>query len=332
MKNNFQALLQNFFLERLMTQKQVSPCTVSSYRDTFRILLRYIRDEKKTPSHSVTFEMLDATMIIDFMNYLKSARHNSNKTINNRLAAIHSFFDYVSYERPEYLSIIQKVQSIPFKNIEKKTVDYLTEKEMEFLINSCDIANFSDRRDRVMIVLLYNTGMRISELICIKQKDVILSENHTGAVRLLGKGRKERTVPLWKTTQSYLLEYLKENPGNEDHFIFSSPKGEHMTRSGARYRVDLIVKKAAEVCPSLLRKKVTPHVFRHTTAMHLLQAGVDLSTIAIWLGHENMDTTHKYMEADLRLKEQALSKISEPTVKEFGYKPSDDMLTFLDSL
>lgn len=331
MKSNLQSLLQNFFLERLMNQRQVSSCTISSYRDTFRVLLRYIRDEKNVPAHQITFEMLDATTIIEFIYYLKNVRHNSDKTINNRLAAIHSFFNYVSYERPEFLSIIQKVQSIPFKKTERKIINYLTNEEMALLISCCDTTTFAGRRDKIILLMLYNTGMRISELISIKHKDLTLTEKH-GAVRVMGKGRKERTIPLWKITRTCLMEYLREYVSDPDQFIFSAAKCEHMTRSGARYRLDLIVKKASIVSPALLNKRITPHVLRHTTAMHLLQSGIDLSTIAIWLGHENIDTTHKYMEADLQLKEKALLKTTEPRVSTGIYKPPADILSFLDSL
>lgn len=332
MKDNFQALLQCFFVDRLMSQQQVSLDTVRSYRDTFRILLKYMRDEKRMSSTRLTFEMLDAELVIDFLNYLKNTRCNSNKTINNRLAAIHSFFHYVSYEKPEYLSIIQKVMKIPFRSIEKKTVDFLTEEEMTLLINSCDISNYQGKRDRLIVVVLYNTGIRVSELVSMKRRDVRLDAGQSGTVRLFGKGRKERIIPIWKITSNYLKEYFKENSFSDEEFIFFSTKGGQMTRSGVRYRLDLLLNKASQSCSTLSVKKLTPHILRHTTAMHLLQSGIDLSTIAIWLGHENVNTTHQYMEADLRLKEKALSQTKEPAAVDYFYKPPKDILSFLDSL
>lgn len=183
-----------------------------------------------------------------------------------------------------------------------------------------------------MISLLYNTGVRVSELVSIKKKDVILNRNGTGLIHVIGKGRKERTIPIWKTPQNYLTEFFKEISGNDEDYLFTSERGEQLTRSGVTYRLDCLVKTASLHCPSLLKKRVTPHVFRHTTAMHLLQAGVDISTIAIWLGHESIETTHKYMVADIRLKEKALAKTAEPNASEFRYKPSTDVLSFLDTL
>ncbi len=263
MKNNFQALLQCFFVDRLMSQQQVSLDTVRSYRDTFRILLKYLCDEKKISSTRLTFEMLDATLIIDFLNYLKHTRNNSNKTINNRLAAIHSFFHYVSYENPEYLSIIKTVMKIPFRSIEKKTVDFLTKEEMALLINSCDISKYQGRRDRLIVVLLYNTGMRVCELVSMKRRDIDLDAGHSGTIRLFGKGRKERIIPIWKITACYLKEYFKETFFSSDEFIFVSTKGGQMTRSGVRYRLDLLLKKASQSCSTLSVKKLTPHILRH---------------------------------------------------------------------
>lgn len=333
MKNTtFQSLLQCFFLERLMNQIRVSPCTISSYRDTFRIFLRYMKEKKQCTPSQVTFEMVNAENIIDFLNYMETVRMNSIKTRNTRLAAIHSFMKYASFQAPEYLSIIQRVMSIPFKKTETKNVDYLVMEEVESIMEACDLNNWLGRRDRIMVSILYNTGVRVSELVSIKKKDVTLHPNGTGSIRVMGKGRKERSVPIWKTTQNCLSEFLKETGDHAEDYLFTSQNGEKLTRSGVMYRLDCLVKTASHHCLSLLKKRVTPHVYRHTTAMHLLEAGVDISTIAIWLGHESIETTHKYMVADLRLKEKALAQISEPNVTGFRYKPSADILSFLDSL
>jgi integrase/recombinase XerD len=333
MKNNgFQSLLQCFFLERLINQINASSCTISSYRDTFRIFLRYMKTEKRYDPSQITFEMLTAENIIEFLDYIETVRNNSIKTRNNRLAAIHSFMEYVSFQAPEYLSMIQRVKSIPFKKTETKTIDYLIVEEVESLMAGCDLSCWLGRRDRIMVALLYNTGVRVSELVSIKKKDVTLNKNGIGSVHVIGKGRKERTIPIWKSTQKYLLEFLKEIGGNDEDYLFTGQRGGKLTRSGVTYRLNCLVKVASHNCLSLLKKRVTPHVLRHTTAMHLLKAGVDISTIAIWLGHESIETTHKYMVSDLRLKEQALAQTKEPKASGFRYKPSSDILSFLDSL
>ncbi len=315
-----------------MKQKNVSACTISSYRDTFRIFLRYMNSEKQCVPSQITIEMINAETIIKFLNYLETVRKNSIKTRNNRLSAIHSFFEYVSFQAPEYLSIIQRVMSIPFKKTETKNVNYLIKEEIDSILNGCDLRCWLGRRDKIMISILYNTGVRVSELISIEIKDIVLNKNGTGSIHVIGKGRKERTIPIWKSTQNYISEFMKETHGNTTEYLFTSQYGEKLTRSGIKYRLDCLVKNASLNCPTLIKKQVTPHVFRHTTAMHLLESGVDISTIAIWLGHESIETTHKYMVADLRLKEEALSRMKEPKVSEFRYKPSTDILSFLDSL
>lgn len=327
--NSFQSLLQRFFLERLMNQRNASPCTIRSYRDTFRIYLGFMRAEKKCSAAKVRFEMLNAENVLEFLSYLENARGNSLSTLNNRLAAIHSFMEYVSYQEPAYLSLIQRVMAIPFKRTETKSVNYLTLAEVEAIIGACELAGWSGRRDRVMVSLLYNTGARISELLGIRRKDLTFNP---GTIRIMGKGRKERIMPMWKATERCLSRFVAEMERSDDSHLFMNKNGEALTRSGAKYRLDNLVETASCRCPSLRKKRVTPHVFRHTTAMHLLEAGIDLSTIAIWLGHESIETTHKYMVADLQLKERALSQIKEPQAPSFRYKPTDDLLRFLDQL
>lgn len=332
MSSDLQGLIQSFFLKRLMNQKQASPCTIASYRDTFRIFLKYMRDEKCVAPSCLTIAMLEAPVIVDFLNYLQKNRGNSAKTINQRLAAIHSFFDYVSYEQPEYIAAAKRVLGVPFRNTEKRVVNYFTEDDMASLLSSCNTSTRHGRRDRMIILLLYNTGIRVSELTGLRWRDVVLPLNRAGHIRVLGKGRKERAVPLWRTTQENLLEYFSEQGCQADDYVFPSERGGPMTRSGVRYRLNMVLAKAANAYPALADKRISPHIFRHTTAMHLLQAGVDLSTIALWLGHESLNTTHQYMEADLRLKERALAKTSEPSGFGFRYQPSGDILSFLDSL
>ena len=335
MKNNdFQSLLQRFFLERLMNQQKSSPCTIQSYKDTFRILLKYMHDECGTKANKLTMEAINAEAIIGFLNYLENIRNNKSKTANNRLAAIKAFMEYVSYECPEYLRIVRKVKAIPFRNVEKKEISYLTKEEIDSLLKACENSNHEGKRDFLMILLLYNSGMRVSEMTSVKGKDIIISGNGQCQLRIMGKGRKERTIPLWQKTTKCLVKYMQENRIQGNDYLLSGRNVEHLTRSGVRYRIDNIVKKASEDCSSLRAKLVTPHVFRHSTAMSLLQSGVDISTIAIWLGHESIDTTHKYMVADIKLKENALKKLHEPESnhKNTRYHATDDILQFLNSL
>lgn len=332
--NDFQSLLQRFFLERLMKQQKSSSCTIQSYKDTFRIFLKYMNDEHAVKADTVEMETINADIIVGFLNYLETQRANKSKTINNRLAAIKSFMEYVSYEAPEYLGIIRKVKAIPFRNTEKKEICYLTKEEIDELLNACKTSTSDGRRDYLMILLLYNSGIRVSEMLSIRRNDIIESSNGQSHLKVMGKGRKERTIPLWKTTTKCLTQYIAEHGISNEDYLLSGRNVEHLTRSGVRYRIDCIVKEAAKNSPSLKNKSVTPHVFRHSTAMGLLQSGIDISTIAIWLGHETIETTHKYMVADIKLKEEALNKLHEPNQNHNNkrYHANKDILSFLNSL
>ncbi len=331
--DTFQSLLRRFFLERLMNQQKVSPCTIQSYKDTFRILLKYMNESVGIKADALALEDIDANAVIGFLKYLEHDRKNGNRTINNRLAAIKSFMDYVSYECPEHLDIVRKVKLIPFRNVERKEVSYLSKIELDALLDACTTATSHGKRDYLMVLLLYNSGMRVSELVSLKGRDVIATKGHC-YIRILGKGRKERTVPLWAMTKKHLTDYLKENKILENDFLLQGRNVDHLTRSGVRYRLDCLVKKALKVCPSLKNKTISPHTLRHSTAMSLLQSGVDISTIAIWLGHESIETTHKYMVTDLNLKDIALKKMHEPesSPKNARYHASEKLQDFLDSL
>lgn len=335
MKNNdFQSLLQRFFLERLMKQQQVSPCTIQAYKDAFRMFLQYMREECGTKANALTMEAINADTIVNFLNYLETQRKNKAKTVNNRLAAIKAFMEYVAYECPEYLGIIRRIKAVPFRKVEKKEVGYLTREEIDSLLQACDKESSEGRRDYLMLLLLYNSGMRISEMLSLKGKDAMMIGNGQGHLRIMGKGRKERTIPLWQTTAKCLAAYMQEHGIQSHDYLLSGRNVTHLTRSGARYRIDRVVKKASEQEPLLKNKSITPHVFRHSTAMSLLQAGIDISTIAIWLGHESIETTHQYMVADLRLKEKALQKLHNPESEQAGqrYHATDDLLQFLNSI
>jgi site-specific recombinase XerD len=334
MKNNdFQSLLQRFFLERLINQQNASACTILSYRDTFRILLKYAHEYLGISASSFSIKDIAAENVLKFLNHLEQVRKNKPETINNRLAAIKSFLEYVSYECPEYLGIIRKIKIIPSRKSKHKNIGYLTKEEIDSLIESCDISSQIGRRDRIMILLLFNSGMRVSEMANLKGSNVIRNNGHC-QLTVLGKGRKERTIPLWSITEKILAKYIHENSIRENDYLLVGRNVLHLTRSGIRNRINYVVEKAELKCPSLKKKNITPHVFRHSTAMALLQAGIDLSTIAIWLGHESIETTHKYMTADIALKEKALAKLSEPqkNCKIRRYKPCQGILQFLENL
>ena len=335
MKNNdFQNLLQKFFLERLINQQKVSPCTIHAYKDTFRLFFKYLYNECSMHVNSIHMESINADSVIGFLNYLENKRKNKCSTVNNRLAAIKSFMEYVCYECPEYLGIAGKVKLIPFRKVETKNICYLTKEEIDSLLNACETEKPDGKRDYLMILLFYNSGMRVSEIISICGKNVINPPHGNCYLQIIGKGRKERRIPLWQSTSKFLIEYMEENKIQSNDYLLSGRNVEHLTRSGVRYRINCIVQKATQNNPFLKGKSITPHVFRHSTAMALLQSGVDISTIAIWLGHESIETTHKYMIADLKLKENALKKIHQPKSKsdDARYKASSDILEFLNSL
>ncbi|SHF61947.1 Site-specific recombinase XerD [Desulforamulus putei DSM 12395] len=333
MNSAFQDLLQKFFLKRMMNQKQASPETIKSYRDTFRIYIEYLNIVHKCPPHKISIEHIQAEYILGFLEYLDHERGNQTKTINNRLAAIHAFLHFMSFEKPEYSATIQRSLMIPFRKTKKRQIDFLTKEEIDALLEACSMKEALGRRDRMMVLILYNTGIRVSELISLRCRDVIFDSSGTaGYIHVIGKGRKERNIPLWKTTASYIKKYIEEHSLKSDDKLFINHTGDELTRSGVRYRIDCLTEKAQKIIPGLEDKNISPHTFRHSTALHLLQSGVDISTIAIWLGHESINTTHKYMEADIEMKQKTLEKIAEPSVNGYRYKPSKDILAFLASL
>jgi site-specific recombinase XerD len=326
----FSALLQRFFTERLINQQNVSMRTVASYRDAFRLLLLYIRTQTGIAPSDLTLDHINTDVITAFLKYLEKERHNSIRTRNHRLAAIRSFLQYVSGYEPAYLSTVQRVLAIPMKRFSHPQLGYLTREEMNAILEAPDPLSWSGRRDRVMFATLYNTGARVSEIISIRITDVCL--RHSRTVTIQGKGRKERVLPLWKSTIRELQFWLKELPADPLGPLFPNSRGDALSRSGATYRLNNAVCTAKKTCPSLTGKHVSPHTFRHTTAMHLLQSGVDLSVIALWLGHVSFDTTHMYIEADLCMKDKGLAKVTEPSSNHFRFRPSDSLLQFLESL
>lgn len=327
---NFPSLLEAFFTERLMGQRQASMHTIASYRDTFCLLFRFVQESlKKTPS-TVTLDDLDAPFIGFFLDQLEKERNNCARTRNVRLAAIHSFFKYVALREPDHSALIQRVLAMPSKCYDRRPIDYLTQSEVEALLAAPDRQTWVGRRDRALLLLAVQTGLRVSELIGLKHQDIILG---TGAhVRCRGKGRKERCTPLRKDTVAALRAWLHEQPGNSLGPLFPNRCGGLLSRDGVEYLLAKYVAVAQEHCPSLLRKRVSPHVLRHTTAMDLLHHGADRFVIALWLGHESVETTHMYVHADMKLKERVLAKTCPLNAHPGRYKPSDKLLAFLKGL
>ncbi len=326
----FADLVQGFFSNRLVQQRNVSARTVASYRDTFKLLLRFLHAFVGKQPSKIQLNELTTTVIEAFLNHLESDRGNSVRTRNNRFAAIRSFLTYAAAQEPGCLSTVQQVLAIPMKRFERPQMEYLSRDEVDAILAAADCATWSGRRDLAMFSTLYNTGARVSELTAITVADVSIGT--CASVRLHGKGRKDRSVPLWKDTVRQLKRWLKEYGGGENAPLFPSASGGHLTRSGVEYRLKRLIAAASIACPSLKCRKISPHTMRHTTAMHMLQSNVDITVIALWLGHESPATTHMYVEADLRMKELALASLREPKTRHIRYQPGDKLLRFLEAL
>jgi len=327
---DFASLVQRFFGERLIQQQNASPRTVAAYRDCFRLLLTYAERERGKPPAKLALGDFDATLVLDFLAHLETERHNTVRSRNARLAAVRAFAHYVALQCPPALQLAQQILAIPMKRFERPMLGFLSRDEIQALLAAPDTTTWCGRRDRVMFALLYNTGARVSEMIGIKVADVTLAG--TSSVRLHGKGRKQRTVPLWKETAAEIRDWLMFADLRADQSIVPNRSGLPMTRTNVADRLTLAITAATNRCPQLAGRTITPHSLRHTTAMNLLQAGVDITVIALWLGHESPVTTHGYVEADLAMKERALATIAPPETKRKRYRPSDAVLKFLESL
>jgi integrase/recombinase XerD len=323
-------LLQSFFTDRLMAQRHASPNTIASYRDTFRLLLLFAKVQLKKLPCQLLLEDLDATLIGAFLDQLEKHRHNSPRSRNLRLAAIHSFFQYASFEQPDLSAHIQRVLAIPNKRQDRSLIDFLTHPEIEALLAAPDQTTWSGRRDHVLLTLAIQTGLRLSEIISLRYADVQLGQ--AAHVRCHGKGRKERCTPLTKLTATALKSWLHERGGSAEDVVFPNARGGSFSPDGVQYLLAHHVAVAQRSCLSLKDKRVSPHVLRHTAAMELLQAGVDRSVIALWLGHESSETTQIYLDANLALKEKALAKVAPLHGKLKRYQPDDALLDFLRNL
>lgn len=330
MNVTFAQCLQDFFCQRLMTQRNASAQTVSSYRDTFRLFLGYAHARMGKPVSELSIDDLNAELVLDFLDSTETQRHNRVRTRNARLAAIRSFMHYAALCMPASMNTIHRVLAIPTKRFEMPLVDFLSRDEMRAIIASCRTATWSGKRDHVMISTLYNTGARVSEITALKARDVTLGQ--TAYILIHGKGRKQRSVPLWKSTAAAIKHWLSDGRLSGESPVFPNRHGQHLSRFGVLHRLQVAVHSAAASYPALNKRRITPHTLRHTTAMHLLQSGVDITVIALWLGHESPATTHKYVEADLTMKQAALDKIPEMRGKNVRYKPKDSLLEFLENL
>ena len=323
------ALLERFFTQRLMQQRQVSPHTVSSYRDTFRQFLKFTQERLHKPPSRLNFEEIDAPLIVAFLDGLE--KHGlSVRSRNLRLTALHSFFRYAAFEVPSHSAQIQRVLAIPSKRFTRTLVQFLTRAEVDALLAAPDQRTWFGRRDHAFLLVAAQTGLRVSEMTGLTRDDLGLG---VGAhVRVIGKGRKERCTPLARSTRAVLKTWLREPQRSSENVLFPSAKGTRLTVHGVQYLLNKHRLTASKVCPSLEHKRVTVHRLRHTMAMDLLQAGVDRSVIALWLGHESVETTQIYLEATLAMKEQALAKATPPHGRAARYHPGDQLLGFLNSL
>jgi site-specific recombinase XerD len=322
--------MEGFFTERLIGQRRASPHTVASYRDTFRLLLGFAqRRTGKAPS-KLALEDLDAVEIGAFLDHLEHGRHNSVRTRNNRLAAIHSLFAYAALRHPEHAALIQRVLAIPAKRIDRQLISFLTDDEVDALLSAPDRGTWVGRRDHALLLVAVQTGLRVSELTSLTCADVELG---TGAhIRCHGKGRKQRITPLTTQVCAVLRVWLAERRGAPSGQIFPSRHGGPLSSDAVAFLVTKHSRTAATSRPSLATKTVTPHVLRHTCAMRLLAVGVDISVIALWLGHEGVETTQIYLHADLAIKERALARTAPTGTTPGRYRAPDPLLAFLEAL
>ncbi|RQQ43621.1 site-specific integrase [Burkholderia stagnalis] len=329
-RTSFAPLLERFFTQRLMHQRQASVHTIASYRDTFRMLLQFAHKRLKKPPSALALEDIDAPLVMAFLDNLEAIRGVTARTRNLRLTAVHSFFRYASYEAPTHAAQIARVLAIPAKKFDRALIAFLSRAEVDALLAAPDQRTWSGRRDYALMLLAVQTGLRLSELTGLRRDDVHLG---MGAhVRVVGKGRKERCTPLSKATRTVLTAWLREPSRAPDQPVFPNARGSSLSSHGVHYLLAKHVAVASAHCPSLAHKRVSPHVLRHTTAMDLLLEGVEQSVIALWLGHESIETTQIYLDANLELKEKMLAKTTPPDGKPGRFRPDDKLLAFLKGL
>jgi len=322
--------LQAFFTERLVRQRRASGHTIAAYRDTWRMLLSFAARHAGKPPSRIDFTDLDAPAVAAFLDHLEKDRGNSIRTRNARLAAIHSMFSYAALRHPEHAALIARVLAIPAKRADRALVTWLTEQEAHALLAAPDRATRTGRRDHAMLHLAITTGLRVSELTALTRGDIHLG--HGPHITCHGKGRKQRATPLTAPTVTVLRAWLAELPGQPGQVLFPGRAGSSLSRDAVERRLTRHAATAAAHCPSLTGKTITPHVLRHTAAMRLLHAGVDISVIALWLGHEQTETAQIYLHADLAIKERALARTTPLHAQPGRYRPPDPLLAFLENL
>lgn len=323
-------VLEAFFTERLQRQRQASPHTIAAYRDTFRLLLGFAEKSRRKAPSDLLLPDLDAPLIGVFLDHLETDRGNGARTRNLRLAAIRSFFRFAASREPAHAAVIQRVLAIPQKRFDRDLVTFLSRTEVEAVLAAPDGATWLGRRDQALLLVAVRTGLRVSELTGLRVEDCVLG---VGAhIRCHGKGRKERCTPIDRETGRVLRAWIKNSGAQTSDFVFPSRRRTRLSTDAVERLLEKHLEAASRTCASLALKHVTPHVLRHTTAVHLLEAGVDRAVIALWLGHEGVETTQIYLDADLAMKERALARTAPPHVGRQRFKPSDSLFAFLEGL
>jgi site-specific recombinase XerD len=326
----FATLVQEFFTDYMIQQRALSPCTVASYRDTFVLLLRFAEKQLGKPPVSVQLIDINAKFLAAFLDHLEGERHNSVRSRNIRLAAVRSFLKFAARRDPVNLRVIEQALAVPMKRFDRKMVGFLPREQMLAVID-VPTETWIGQRDRLLLTLMFNTGARVSEIIGVRVADVVLGP--TSSIRLNGKGRKQRSLPLWKTSAKAVRDWLHLNPQlHDDAPLLPRRDGKCMTRANVTQRLKLAVEAATATYPDLAKVSVTPHIVRHSTAMSLLQSGAYECDIALWLGHESPSTTHMYVEAHLTMKERALARLKPPEIKPARYRAPKALMKFLLSL
>jgi site-specific recombinase XerD len=327
---SFAELVQLFFTEYLVTQRALSPRTIASYRDAWMLFLDFAHKRLGKLPTALRLAEIEPDLILEFLDHLEQQRHNTVQSRNLRLAALRAFLKFAARRDLSSLHVIERALSVPMKRFEQPILGFLSREEISAVIGQPG-DSWTSQRDHLLLAMLYNTGARVSEIIGVRVADVVL--DGAPCVHLHGKGRKQRSTPLWKTTVQEIRAWLRRNPTlSADAALLPNRAGHSMTRDNVNRRLDIAVARAALVHTNLAKRSVSPHSIRHSTAMHLLQSGVAFSVIALWLGHESTTTTHRYVEANLEMKQKALARLQEPDTKMSRYQPPDDLMKFLQAL
>lgn len=327
---SFAALVQAFFAEHLQQQRAMSPRTVAAYRDAFVLFLDFAKSRLRRQPTAIRLREITPTLILAFLDHLEHERGNSVRSRNARLAALRAFLKFAGRRDLDALHVVEHALDVPMKRFERPMLGFLSREEMLAIIAEPD-SSWTSQRDHLLLRMLYNTGARVSEIVAVKVADVVL--DGAACVHLHGKGRKQRAVPLWRSTVKHLKAWLKLNPQlGPSSPLLPNREGRAMTRGNVTQRLALAVQAATATMPQLAKRRISPHTVRHTTAMHLLQSGVDITVIALWLGHESPVTTHHYVEADLAMKERALARLQEPDTALRRFRATDSLVQFLKTL